>query len=278
MFRRLFAVVVATTGVWIDSPANAAFHLWEINEIYSNADGSVQFVELITPNQSFANNEHFVSGHRITATAATPDNVFTFVGNLPNPPGTQNRTILIATPGFAALPGAVTPDYTLPRANFFSTIADTVIFDGNSTSAGRITFAAGQLPTDGLMSINRSFVAAPNSPKNFQNQVGSLTPPTPTPGDVNGDGVVDRSDAAQMAVNFGRTPPLSREQGDLSGDGHVGLLDAMELQLNFDAPSPSASSGVPEPATAGLVLLILAAAGLIRLYRRNIPRQLQSRA
>ena len=30
-------------------PASAAFHLWTMNELYSNADGSVQFLEVTAP-------------------------------------------------------------------------------------------------------------------------------------------------------------------------------------------------------------------------------------
>jgi hypothetical protein len=272
----LTAATIVAASVSAISPARAAFHLWEVNEIYSNADGSVQFVELITPDQPFANNEHFVAGHRLITSTANPDNVFTFPTNLSTSIGTRNRTILIATPGFAQLPGAVTPDYTLPAVNFFSTVADTVRFDGNSGTTGRIIFAASQLPTDGVMSINRNLTPGVNSPKNFLNQVGSLTTPL-TPGDVNGDGAVDRADAAQMAANLGRTA-ATREQGDLNGNGTVGLLDAAQLQLNLDLPLPAATSAVPEPGTIALALATLAAAGLIGLSRRSVSRRLQSRA
>ena len=30
------------------APASAVFHFWYINEIYSNADGSIQFIEFFT--------------------------------------------------------------------------------------------------------------------------------------------------------------------------------------------------------------------------------------
>jgi hypothetical protein len=270
MVRLLPIVLLASASM----PATAAFHLWDINEIYSNADGSVQFIEMKTPDSFTANGEHFVSGHRITVTAPTPDNVFTFIGNLPNPPGTRNRTILIATPGFAALPGAVAPDYTLPSRNFFSTAADTLRFDGNAAAV--LTFTAGQLPTNGRMSINKSRIPALNSPQNFAGQVGFLSPVTP--GDVDGDGDVDRADAALMLANFGRSMSATRMQGDLTGDGRVSLLDAVELQKRLSPVVATATAGVPEPATAGVALAIAAAAGLYVVCRRAARRQLQSRA
>ena len=41
------------------SPAWATFHLWDASEVYSNADGTIQFVELVT---SF-DNQHLMAGH-----------------------------------------------------------------------------------------------------------------------------------------------------------------------------------------------------------------------
>ena len=39
--------------------AHAAFHLWKIDEIYSNADGSVQFIEL----KALSGGQQFLAGH-----------------------------------------------------------------------------------------------------------------------------------------------------------------------------------------------------------------------
>ena len=84
-----------------------------------------------------------------------------------------------------------------------------------------------------------------------------------TPGDINGDGMVDRSDAAILATNYGLdTGDATREQGDLSGDGFVGLDDLIMLQSSLTAPG--ANAPVPEPATW---LSSLAALGLILIRR-----------
>ena len=50
MIYRVFAVLVfvLTSPLLLAAPAGALVHLWDIAEIYSNEDGSVQFVELFT--------------------------------------------------------------------------------------------------------------------------------------------------------------------------------------------------------------------------------------
>ena len=66
-----FSLLTLNTG-------RASFHDWDINEVYSNADGSVQFIELFTS----SNGQEFLSGHKITSTGA-PD--FIFPSNSPSP-------------------------------------------------------------------------------------------------------------------------------------------------------------------------------------------------
>jgi hypothetical protein len=57
-WRLLIGGLLAVTAVaFYAPPAGAAFHLWTISEVYSNSDGSVQFIELFTPSvgQTFTN-------------------------------------------------------------------------------------------------------------------------------------------------------------------------------------------------------------------------------
>ena len=87
-----------------------SFHLYVISEVYSNADGSVQYIELSTS----AAGQHVLGGHAITGTQqGALTHSFTFPGNLPSS-ATANTTVLIATQGFADL-GLVTPDYIIPN-------------------------------------------------------------------------------------------------------------------------------------------------------------------
>ena len=44
-------------------PASAFFLFWTINEIYSNADGTVQYIELT----ALAGSQQFTNGHALTA-------------------------------------------------------------------------------------------------------------------------------------------------------------------------------------------------------------------
>src|SRR6202521_6219010 len=90
------AMLLAATG-----GAHATFHLWVIDEIYSNADGTVQFIELSNSNSG----EQFVGAHSITCTQGSTTHTFTVPTNLPTSIDTTNRTFLIGTQGFAALNG-----------------------------------------------------------------------------------------------------------------------------------------------------------------------------
>src|SRR4051794_9144465 len=44
----LAAVLVLVVGLF-GTAASASYHLWQITEVYSNASGSVQFVEMFNP-------------------------------------------------------------------------------------------------------------------------------------------------------------------------------------------------------------------------------------
>ena len=144
-----------------------SFHLWKIDEIYSNADGTVQFIEL----SNAANGEQFVDGVSITDTANGVTNTFTIAGNLPGS-ATAGTHFLIATQGFANL-GIVTPDYIIP-AGFVFTGGGTIDYAGYDT----VTYGA--LPSDGTSSITRVGVVASASPTNFAGATGTVTLPTST--------------------------------------------------------------------------------------------------
>ncbi len=161
--------------------ASAGFHLWKITEVYSNADGSVQFVELeMCPSTVTCNNEQFLSTHTITSNSET----YTFTTDLPSAT-TAGRHFLIATPAFASQPGAVPPDYTFdplvpPSATFMlpGPGADTISFGAPPPPpVDMFTYNANELPTDGVNSLNEPYgsnvrTTAANSPTNFAGQVG----------------------------------------------------------------------------------------------------------
>ena len=165
LLASLFGFILAATS------AQATFHLWQITQLYSDPTGTVQFIELTNGN---FDGENLLMGHTITSNT----NSFTFPSNLPF--NTANHHCLIATPGYVAITGAPVPDYFLPSNNFFSVTSDTINYAG----VNMLTFTAGQLPTDGVNSLNRAYnsttlFVAPNSPTNFAGDTGSVSPPPP---------------------------------------------------------------------------------------------------
>ena len=96
-----------------------AFHAYRLNEIYSNADGTVQFIELVV---GAINGESSWSGQSITVTQGSVTHSFSFPRNLPSTT-TANTSVLIATQGFAEL-GLVTPDYIVPANFLFTTSSE----------------------------------------------------------------------------------------------------------------------------------------------------------
>lgn len=149
-------------------PARASFHTFQIVELYSSPDGSVQFVEL---HEAFGQNfEQFLSGHTLTSTQGATTRTYTFPNDLPSG-NTAGKRVLIATPGFATVAG-VAPDYTVP-APFLFPGGGTINYAG----VDQVSYPA--LPTDGRSSVDRSGAVALATPTNFAGQVGSITPPAP---------------------------------------------------------------------------------------------------
>src|SRR5215471_18716674 len=92
-----------------------------------------------------ADEETQMGSTSITSNAAT----YNFPNNLSGPTG--HRWIVIATHGFAQLPGAPAPDYIMPDG-FFNPVADTLRYRGVTDM---IQFAVGELPTNGIDSLQR---------------------------------------------------------------------------------------------------------------------------
>src|SRR5699024_4941082 len=99
---RIFTILAAALLLALAPAARASFHLFQIEEIYSNADGSVQYVVLHEFTGS--NGENFWQGQRLTVTHAGVSKSLTFPSNLPST-STANRRVLVATAGYAALGG-----------------------------------------------------------------------------------------------------------------------------------------------------------------------------
>jgi hypothetical protein len=161
--KSLLRIACAASAALVAPLAGASFHLFQIDSMYSNADGTVQYVVLHEFTGS--NGENFLSGHQFTAQHGGVVKTFTFDHNLPSGQ-TANRYALMATQGFAAL-GIVTPDYVIPNA-FLPTDGGTLNYAG----VDQVTYAS--LPTDGATGLSRSGQQMPNLARNFGGQSAAV--------------------------------------------------------------------------------------------------------
>ncbi|QJR11375.1 hypothetical protein DSM104443_02450 [Usitatibacter rugosus] len=148
------AALVAASG-----PASAAFHLFRINEVYTNNNGTVQFVELT----ALAGGQQFTSGHTLTITPAG-GGAAVVCNSAPNLPGdTSGKKMLFGTAGVQARFG-VTPDYICPNS-FVAPAGGTI-----NWGEGSDTLVYPALPVDGATSLNTSgvtFVSRAATPQSF---------------------------------------------------------------------------------------------------------------
>ena len=165
--------------------ASASFHTFQVEQIFSNADGTIQYIVL----HEFQgmNGENMLSGHAISATQGAVSNTYTFMVDLPGGEcdgysctlaPTANRRALIATQGFAALK-LVTPDYVVP--NGFLPLGK-----GSINYAGYDFVTYSGLPADGVNAMTRTGAIVPNLATNFAGQSASVN----APGNANYDGAV----------------------------------------------------------------------------------------
>ena len=147
-------------------PASAAFHLWNLRELYSDSSGNLQYIELFTSSSG----QQFVGGQQIRVTSGGTTHTLTLPSNLPS--DSFNKAFLIGTAGVQGA-GAPTPDFIMPSGFLFTGGATISFFGANSG-----TYTA--LPTDGVLSRTWGGGNAPNSPQNFAGQIGSVAVPEPS--------------------------------------------------------------------------------------------------
>jgi PEP-CTERM motif-containing protein len=149
--------------------AHAAFHLWNITQLYSNPSGTLQFIEM----QDIFGGQNFINGQSITAlnVGGTLSNTYTIntPGGNPLPGSTLNHFLLFGTAGIQAA-GGPAPDFILPNNFLFNnggTINYFAIGSGNSYPA---------LPTDGISSYlwQGGGVMTPNIAHNFVGGTGTV--------------------------------------------------------------------------------------------------------
>jgi hypothetical protein len=138
--------------------------LFRIDQVYSSSDGNVQFV--VMRETSGTNNENRWVGQSLATTNRFGvEKQIIFPSNIGSQ--TASRSVLIATPGFAAL-GLVTPDFTMPP-RFIPTDGGTLDF-----ASGIDTVTLPALPVDGVTSIDRDGQPMVASPRNFANATATM--------------------------------------------------------------------------------------------------------
>ena len=156
---------------FLATSATAGIHTWDVLEVFSNSDGSVQYVELLDIGTT--GTEVGVGNGSLTSSLHS----FSWSnGSVTGP--TNGRRYLIATAAFAALPGAPTPDVIIPAENvpFFDATGDTISF------AGVDSLVFGAIPTNGLDSFDEDDGVATNSPENYAGVTGSVDASGSAPG------------------------------------------------------------------------------------------------
>ena len=145
--------------VMLFAAASAARADFVIDEAYSNADGTVQYVVL--HESQGANDANALAGRTLTATHAGVAKVFTFPADLPSS-ATAGKRVLIASNGFAAS-SPIAPDYQMSD-RFLPTDGGTIDFAG----IDQIAYAS--LPIDGTNALQRTGAVGPNLATNFAGQ------------------------------------------------------------------------------------------------------------
>jgi len=243
-FRLSRCAIVASAlySLVLSSPAVfAGGHTWDVYEVFSNADGTIQFIELRETGGGATENG---TGGKVVSSVST-GKTFTIVGNVVG--NTSLKYFLIATQSFADLPGAPTPDRIIPAGSmpfFFNVAGDQVKYSTFDT------FTFGPVPTDGILSMNRVGGSQINSPTNYAGQTGSVDASGggDIPGDADGDGDVDLDDYYVLEDCFdgpdtAPTPTLPDVTEadclaffDQDDDSDIDLVDFHSFQQNFDIP------------------------------------------
>lgn len=162
------------------APAWATFHDWSIDEVYSSADGSMQFIEM----QGLGDGEYFFATGFFPASPAhlkVGGNDFTFPHDLNIVAAGHNTggyKLLLATSNFASITG-ISPDYVLPNG-FLPLSSSTLRFTDNNDTAYS-SFAYSGLP-GADQSLNRAYPSTTitpttATPTNFLQQSASVPEP-----------------------------------------------------------------------------------------------------
>lgn len=161
--RSIPVVVAATMG-----SAVADFDQWQINELFSNAEGTVQYIEL----QTDASSQGSLSGLTLVASDASgqQQNTLEISSNLTG--DTLGKNLLFATETFVQSTG-LSADFEI-EDGFLFTEGGSLNF-ANGTSV--ISYEASQLAKNGVQSLSGALLPQSSDPTNFSGLTATPGPP-----------------------------------------------------------------------------------------------------
>jgi len=160
--RVLATALMLALAMGMAMPARAAFHLWQIREIYTDGTGTKQYIEMFCPSSS----QTFVSGQSIKVSSGGTTNTFTLNHGLSG--DSLNHPLLFGTP-LTTNSGGPPVDYILPTNFLFASGGSISFFGANSG-----TYTA--LPTNGSSSyVYPAGTTSANNPQNYAGTTGLIT-------------------------------------------------------------------------------------------------------
>lgn len=134
----------------LSTSARATSHTWRITEVFSDATGEIQFVEL-TESIGDPGETHM---HEFGMFLKTLQQTWYFPHDLVG--DTSHATVLVATPAFAALAGAPAPDYVVEPGSvpLFAPAFDALTFGNSLNTFSFKLLQVGTVPTDGEHSLH----------------------------------------------------------------------------------------------------------------------------
>jgi hypothetical protein len=164
--KRLSASLAAIACAVLADVSLALPGTFSIEQIYSNADGTIQFVVIHDRGANDCDSgENQWAGQTLISAGSAPARTFVFPTDLSSC-RTSDRRMLIATEGFAAL-GLVAPDYVIPNGFIQIPSGRLVFADVSSVSYN-------PLPDDGVHAIDRSGAPIQNVATNFAGASASV--------------------------------------------------------------------------------------------------------
>jgi len=167
---KLVTLSMSVVALVVSNAVPALPGTFQIDEIFSNADGTIQFIEVVDAGSHDCDSgEQHWSGQRLVAGGPAGPAILVFPSDLPTC-HTSGRRILIATQGFANL-GLVTPDFIVPNAflqrpNGFVSLDD----------ASSLTYTG--LPGDGVTALDGNGHPVANAATNLAGMSASVTAST----------------------------------------------------------------------------------------------------